>query len=308
MSSIRTNFAAITALETLSQTNKMLEKTQNHISTGYRVATAADNAAYWSIATTMRSDNKALSAVKDALGLGKATIDVAYTALDKSIDVVTQIKAKLVAARQPGVDRKAIQAEISQLQNQLQNIADSASFSGENWLKVDSSAASYNGTKTVVASFTRTSTGVSIGTISINIDNIKLFDANSTATGILDKTATTPNGGVTYSVVTLDISTLTDSANDLQDLEAIIGTVDSAISSMTTAASNLGAAKKRVDLQSDFINSLTDSMDRGISQLVDADMNAESTRLKALQVQQQLGVQALSIANASSQTILSLFR
>ena len=308
MSSIRTNFAAMTALQTLNQTNKMLEQTQDRISTGYRVSTAADNAAYWSIATTMRSDNKALSAVKDALGLGKATIDVAYTALDKSIDVVTQIKAKLVAARQPGVDRKAIQAEIDELQNQLQNIATSASFSGENWLSVDSSAASYNGTKTVVASFTRTSTGVSIGTISINIDNIKLFDANATASGILDKTATTPNGGVTYSVVTLDISTLTDSAADLQDLEAIIGTVDTAISDMTTAASNLGAAKQRVDLQADFVNSLTDAMERGISQLVDADMNAESTRLKALQVQQQLGVQALSIANASSQTILSLFR
>ncbi len=308
MSSIRTNFAAMTALQTLNQTNKMLEQTQDRISTGYRVSTAADNAAYWSIATTMRSDNKALSAVKDALGLGKATIDVAYTALDKSIDVVTEIKAKLVAAREPGVDRTAIQAEIDELQNQLQNIAQSASFSGENWLSVDSSAASYNSTKTVVASFTRTSTGIQIGTISINIDNIKLFDASATATGILDKTATTPNGAATYSVATLDISALTDSAADLQDLEAIIGTVDTAISDMTTAASNLGAAKQRVDLQSDFINSLTDAIDRGISQLVDADMNAESTRLKALQVQQQLGVQALSIANSSSQTILSLFR
>ncbi len=308
MSSIRTNFAAMTALQTLNQTNKMLEQTQDRISTGYRVSTAADNAAYWSIATTMRSDNKALSAVKDALGLGKATIDVAYTALDKSIDVVTEIKAKLVAAREPGVDRTAIQAEIDELQNQLQNIAQSASFSGENWLNVDSSATSYNSTKTVVASFTRTSTGIQIGTISINIDSVKLFDASATATGILDKTATTPNGAVTYSVATLDISTLTDSANDLQDLEAIIGTVDTAISDMTTAASNLGAAKQRVDLQSDFINSLTDAIDRGISQLVDADMNAESTRLKALQVQQQLGVQALSIANSSSQTILSLFR
>jgi len=308
MSSIRTNFAAMTALQTLNQTNKMLEQTQDRISTGYRVSTAADNAAYWSIATTMRSDNKALSAVKDALGLGKATIDVAYTALDKSIDVVTEIKAKLVAAREPGVDRTAIQAEIDELQNQLQNIAQSASFSGENWLSVDSSAASYNSTKTVVASFTRTSTGIQIGTISININNIKLFDANGTASGILDATSTTTNGGVTYSVATLDISTLTDSAADLQDLEQIIGHVDDAISDMTTAASNLGAAKQRVDLQSDFINSLTDAIDRGISQLVDADMNAESTRLKALQVQQQLGVQALSIANSSSQTILSLFR
>ena len=308
MSSIRTNAAAMTALQTLTQTNKELEQTQNRISTGYRVSTATDNAAYWSIATTMRSDNKALSTVKDALGLGKATVDVAYTALEKSIDVVTEIKAKLVAAREPGVDRAKIQSEIDELQNQLTSIAESASFSGENWLNVDSSAASYNATKSVVASFTRTSTGVSIGTISININNIKLFDASATATGILDTESTTTNGGVTYSVVTLDISTLTDSANDLADLEQIIGTVDSAISSMTTAASDLGAGKKRIEMQSDFVSSLMDAIDRGVSQLVDADMNAESTRLKALQTQQQLGVQALSIANASSQTILSLFR
>ncbi len=308
MSSIRTNAAAMTALQTLTQTNKELEQTQNRISTGYRVSTATDNAAYWSIATTMRSDNKALSTVKDALGLGKATVDVAYTALEKSIDVVTEIKAKLVAAREPGVDRAKIQSEIDELQNQLTSIAESASFSGENWLNVDSSAASYNATKSVVASFTRTSTGVSIGTISININNIKLFDASATATGILDTESTTTNGGVTYSVVTLDISTLTDSANDLADLEQIIGTVDSAISSMTTAASDLGAGKKRIEMQNDFVSSLMDAIDRGVSQLVDADMNAESTRLKALQTQQQLGVQALSIANASSQTILSLFR
>ena len=308
MSSIRTNAAAMTALQTLTQTNKELEQTQNRISTGYRVATATDNAAYWSIATTMRSDNKALSTVRDALGLGKATVDVAYTALEKSIDVVTEIKAKLVAAREPGVDRAKIQSEINELQNQLTSIAESASFSGENWLKVDSSAASYNATKSVVASFTRTSTGVSIGTISINIDNIKLFDASTSATGILDKESTTTNGGVAYSVVTLDISGLTDAADDLADLEEIIGTVDAAISSMTTAASDLGAGKKRIEMQSDFISSLMDAIDRGVSQLVDADMNAESTRLKALQTQQQLGVQALSIANASSQTILSLFR
>ncbi len=308
MSSIRTNAAAMTALQSLTQTNKALEKTQNHISTGYRVGTAADNAAYWSIATTMRSDNKALSAVKDALGLGAATVDVAYTALEKSIEVVGEIKAKLVAAREPGVDRSAIQAEIDELQNQLKSIAESATFSEENWLSVDSSATGYNGTKTVVASFTRTSTGVKIQTISINIDNIKLYDASGTADGILDDEDTTSNGGVTYSVATLDISSLTDSTADLQDLEQIIGWVDSKLDSMTTAASNLGAAKQRIDLQKDFVSSLMDSITRGVSQLVDADMNAESTRLQALQVQQQLGVQALSIANSTSQTILSLFR
>ena len=307
MFSIRTNASAMTALQSLNQTNKALAQTQNRISTGYRVASAADNAAYWSIATTMRSDNKALSAVKDALGLGAATVDVAYTAMDKAIEVVGEIKAKLVAARSPGVDRSAIQAEIDELQNQLKSIADSASFSGENWLSVDSSASGYNATKTVVASFTRTDSGVKVQTLSIDVNSLKLYDASGTASGILDKEYTT-TGGRTFSVATLDISGITDSAADLQDLEEIIGKVDGAISSMTTAASNLGAAKTRIDMQKDFVSSLMDAIDRGVGQLVDADMNAESTRLQALQVQQQLGVQALSIANATSQTVLALFR
>ena len=134
MSSINTNVAAMTALQSLTATNKSLTETQNRISTGFRVADASDNAAYWSIATTMRSDNSALSTVQDALGLGAATVDVAYTGINAAIKVVDQIKSKLVAARQPGVDRGKIQSEITELQSQLRGVADSASFSGENWL------------------------------------------------------------------------------------------------------------------------------------------------------------------------------
>jgi flagellin len=308
MSSILTNISAMTALQTLQQTNKNSEMTQARISTGMRVATATDNAAYWSIATTMRTDNNAMSTVRDALGLGSATIDVAYTALESAIDVVGEIKSKLVAARQPGIDREKVQAEISELQNQLTSIGDSAVFSGENWLSVDSSAASYNDTKSIVSSFSRAADGsVSIGTISISLTSSKLFDANDQS-GILDTTDTTTNGGVDYSVVDLDISALTDSVDDLADLEQMIGHVDDAVAGMTTAAGNLGAVKQRVNLQQEFVGSLMSAIDRGISQLVDANMEEESTRLQALQVQQQLGIQALSIANSSSQNILSLFR
>jgi flagellin len=128
MASILTNVSAMTALQSLNKTNMSMETTQRRISTGYRVGTAEDNAAYWSIATTMRSDNSALSTVKDALGLGAATIDVAYTAMNSAIDVTKAIKDKLVAARQPGVDRTKIQAEVTELQNQLKSIADSAVF------------------------------------------------------------------------------------------------------------------------------------------------------------------------------------
>jgi flagellin len=302
MSSINTNIAAMTALQTLTATNKALTETQNRVSTGYRVADASDNAAYWSIATTMRSDNAALSTVQDALGLGAATIDTAYTGINAALKVVDEIKSKLVAARQPGVDRAKIQSEITELQAQLQGIAESATFSGENWLSVDSSASGYNATKSIVSSFSRAGGAISIGTIDINIDNIKLYDSNGNV-GILDT-----QDGNGDSVANLDISALTDSPADLQHLEDMISTVDGSISSMTDAATALGAAKARIGIQQDFVKSLMDAVDRGIGQLVDADMNEESTKLQALQVKQQLGIQALNIANASSQNILRLFQ
>src|SRR5215470_13238279 len=119
MSSINTNVAAMTALQTLTQTNKSLTETQGRISTGFRVASASDNAAYWSIATTMRSDNSALSAVQDALGLGASKVDTAYAGMDAAIDVVKTIKDKLVAAQEPSADKTKIQGEITQLQDQL---------------------------------------------------------------------------------------------------------------------------------------------------------------------------------------------
>jgi hypothetical protein len=119
MTSIMTNAAAMAALQTLRTINSEMEMTQARVSSGYRVENAGDNAAYWSIATTMRSDNKALSTVKDALGLGAAKVDIAYTAMNSSIDVVSEIKAKLVAAREPGVDKTKIDKELTELKNQL---------------------------------------------------------------------------------------------------------------------------------------------------------------------------------------------
>ena len=307
MSSINTNASAMTALQSLRQTNNAMEHTQTAIATGFRVAGAKDNAAYWSIATTMRSDNKAMDTVKDALGLGAATIDVAYTAIESSIKVTDEIKKKLVAATEPGVDKAKVQAEISELQKQLTAIGDSASFSGENWLSVNSSATGYNSTKSVVSSFTRSGSAVSIGTTDIDITTITLFDSNGTI-GILDQDRTDAASSISGVVSSLDISTLTDSAGDLAIIEAYVQLADDAISDMTEGATVLGAISARIDLQKEFIGNLMDAVERGIGQLVDADMNKESVKLQALQVQQQLGIQALSIANGNSQNILSLFR
>ena len=302
MSSLLTNNSALTALQTLNATAQALTSTQAHISSGLRVASASDNAAYWSIATTMKSDNGALSAVKDALSLGSATIDVQSSALNSTVDV---IKSKLVAATQPGVDRTKVQAEIGSLQKQLKSVADSASFSGQNWLSVDSSAAGYNATKSIVSSFSRDAAGaVSVGTIDVDTSSTKLYDSNG-QTGILDKSRT--QGSTTTTIDTLDISALTDSSADLSTINDYVKIVDSALSDVTAAASDLGASKTRIASQTNFVQNLSDSITKGVGSLVDADMNQESTKLQALQVQQQLGVQSLSIANQNSSMILKLF-
>ena len=321
MTSINTNIAAMAALQTLQATNRSMDATQNRISTGFRVAEAKDNAAYWSIATTMRSDNKALSAVEDSLGLGAAKVDIAYTALESAIDVVDEIKAKLVAASEPGVDKTKIQSEISELKKQLQSIASSASFSGENWLQNDAAAAA--GNKDIVASFNRDSTGaVSIGTITVDVTAMTLIGTVNETTGVLTKNynadgISVPAGNATDYVL-LDAGAtgtaasgteiaLTGTTTTLQ-ISSMIKVVDAILKDMTNVAANLGAAKSRIELQQNFVSNLTDSISSGIGALVDADMTEESTRLKALQTQQQLGVQALSIANSSSQSILQLFQ
>jgi len=238
---------------------------------------------------------------------------IGQSPLPCAIDVAKAIKDKLVAARQPGVDRTKIQSEITELQNQLKSIADSAVFSGENWLSTDSSAASYNATKSIVSSFSRTNGNITIGTISVDVTKLTLYDggAGTSQVGILDglrDTTGTVSPTGTFSVANISISALTDNAADITTLKQYIVGVDNSISEMTSSASTLGATKQRVTLQKNFVGALMDAVDRGISTLVDADMTEQSTKLQALLVQQQLGTQALSIANQNSQNILALFK
>ncbi|MBR0968552.1 flagellin [Bradyrhizobium diazoefficiens] len=301
MSSLLTNSTAMTALQTLRSVSSQLSTTQNRISTGQRVATASDNAAYWSIATSMRADNAALSAVSDSLGLSAATVDTEYTALTTvvgdSSSGLTKLQSLLVQAKTAGIDRTKIQADVTQIQQQMKATASAATFNGVNWL---STTATTPTTVNLVSSFSRVGGTPTTGSISLTVANYSLY--TSTQGGILDKVSGTA------SVDTIDISTLTDSAADQTTLDGYITQVTGAINSVAAAAANLGAVKNRISTNTEFVKSLMDSVDRGIGQLVDADMNQESTRLAALQVQQQLGVQALSIANNSSQSILSLFR
>ncbi|WP_438750972.1 flagellin [Pararhizobium sp. O133] len=181
MTSIHTNAGAIAALQTLRSIDSDVTATQGRISSGLRVQTAADNAAYWSISTTMRSDNRALSTVHDALGLGAATVDTAYSGMEAVADVLSEIKAKIIAAREPGIDKAKIQKELDQLKDGIVSIATSASFGGVNWLSTDIADDLANVSTfraELVSSFVRSSSGnVSVNTIDIDLAGISLLNA-----------------------------------------------------------------------------------------------------------------------------------
>ena len=320
MTSLMTNTAAIAALDTLRSITASMNETQKRVSSGYKVETASDNAAYWSIATTMRSDNMALAAVEDALGFGAAKTDTAYTGLEAAVDVVTEIKAKLVAAREPGVDKEKINKELTELKAQLSSISESASFSGENWLY--NAAAAAVGTKEMSGSFVRAADGtVSVETLTFDTADSVLIDTVDATRGLLTKdyivkvddgsaTGTTMTyflidaGGTGTSGTVVELS----STNTDEEVEGMISAVDAMLADITDAAATLGAINMRVEMQTDFVADLMDVIDTGVGRLVDADMNEESTRLKALQTQQQLGIQALSIANTNSENVLALFQ
>ncbi|RUW87126.1 flagellin, partial [Mesorhizobium sp. M8A.F.Ca.ET.023.01.1.1] len=268
MASIMTNAAALTALQSLNATQKSLDTTQSRISTGYRVSQASDNAAYWSIATTMRSDNQAMSTVSDSLGLGASKVDTAYTGMNSAITTINSIQQKLTASYgQTDAAKEKTQVEIAALQAQLKGYADSATFSGTNMLSVSTASGTAADVK-VVSAFNRTSAGaVSISTIDVKVESIKLYDSGAapTAKGILDTarlgttgaattTAQAPTlggpivAGDTYSVASLAIFSGTTAASDAQ-ISQMMTVVDAALKEMTTAATKLGAAKSSIDLQ-----------------------------------------------------------
>jgi len=278
-------------------TQQNLQTTENQISTGLKISTAADNAAYWSIGAKMTSQTGALGAVSDALNESGSLLSTMTTALNSTLTIMQAIKNDLIAAEQPGAAATSIQTDIAAQQQALMSIGSSATFNGQNFL--DTSAP---GTVSLVASYD-SSTGV--GTISIDTTTTQLFDTATTAAtaGILGSTGTA--SGVSILNINIDPSGTAATSGAIQNM---LLDVETAISSITTASSTLGATTTNVTNQSTFISALSDSLTNGISSLVDADMNQASTRLSALQVQQQLGIQALSIANSNTQLILKLFQ
>lgn len=320
MYSLHTNTAAIGAQRMLRSNDADLFRAQSQTSTGLRISASADNAAYWSIATTIKSDNRALHAVQDGLGFGAAVLDTAEVGFSQVIDVMTVIKQKLVAAREPGVDRDKVNAELTELRSQVRSIAEASSFAGENWLHM--TQAGQSGPQEVIASLTRgLDTGTSVQTIDYDMTSVPdtqqvfyIVDDVTGDNGIVTNSAfadslglTTPwvlfNGRNGGGYTEIEISNATADS----DIEEMISVVDAMTQKMIGRAATLGALQQRIDLQKDFNDDIGQAMERGVGKLIDADMNAVSARLRALQSQQQLGQSALSIANEQPQNILRLY-
>lgn len=274
MSSILTNSSALVALQTLKSINKDLAHTQNAISTGMEIASAKDNSAIWGISKVMESDVAGFQAVSDSLSLGESTVAVALAGAEQITNLLTEMKEKVVTATGNNVDHTKIDADVTELKNQITSIIAASQFNGANLLNTA------GGDITVLSSLDRDASG-NVSAVDITVTSVD-FEANLDLTTVDVTSATAADGSVTA------VETLIQTAVD--------------------GASALGASAKRLSDQNEFVGKVMDAMKNGISALVDADMEEASARLQALQTQQQLGVQALSIANQAPQTILSLFR
>ncbi len=282
--SVNTNVSAFVALQNLSATNMDLAVTQNRINTGMKVASTKDDSATFAIAQNLRADIGGLNAVKSSLDRAKSTLDVAISAAEAISDTLIQMKEKAVAASDTGLDtdsRTALQNDFNALSEQLVSYVNSASFNGTNLLK--------NGEGSISAILDADATQ------SLAVTNQALDDTE------LGAFMTDGGTGVASTVTT---ATWANAAAAGTSATA----VDTAIEAMNTSLAELGSASRQVDGQIEFTGKLNDVISTGIGNLVDADLAKESARLQSLQVKQQLGLQALSIANQAPQSVLSLFK
>ena len=271
--SINTNPGAMVALQSLSATNRQLETTQMRVTTGLKVSGPKDNAATFAIAQNMRGDIAGLGAVKTNLALGQSITNVAIDAGKAIADLLVEMKAKAVQASQEGLDPNsyvALNQEFTSLRAQIDSIVATAAFNGTNLISSAGAVSALKVLSTVDGSTISVSAGQSIDATALQIQSASLTNATVAFTA----------------------------------LQAI----DTAIVSVSNALASLGSAANRLDIQADFTGKLQDILKQGVGNLVDADLATESANLQAHQIKQQLGVQALSIANAGPQAILALFR
>ncbi len=275
MTSILTNNGAMLALQTLSSINNDLTDTQAAISTGKEIGSAKDNSAIWAISKVMESDVAGFEAVSDSLALGESTVAVAAAGAEQITDLLKEMKEKVVAATGENVDNTKLTADVDELKNQITSVIAASQFNGANLLN-----AAGNAGITVLSSIDRDAAGaVSASNITVaSVDFETNLDLTTVAVG-------TPGAAET----------------SVTEIEALIQTA-------VDGAAALGASASRIEQQSEFVSKVTDAMKSGIGSLVDTNMEEASARLKALQTQQQLGVQALTIANSAPETLQQLFR
>ncbi|MBB4098861.1 flagellin [Sphingomonas kyeonggiensis] len=281
--SVNTNVGAMAALQSLNETNKGLSQVQSRINTGLKVASTKDDSASYTIAQGLRGDMGGLNAVSSSLSRAKSVTDVAVAGAEQISDVVNQMKAKAYQAADAGIDtatRDALNSDFVALRDQITTIVKSSDFNGTNLLKAG------GGTVTALQS---------------------LQDSNSASTTWDPDSLSVANQGLDLGGSTVTIAsgaTISTQAT----AQAMIDTITTTQGNLKTSLSTLGAASRKIDAQSTFTSKLSDVIEGGIGNLVDADLAKESAKLQALQVKQQLGVQALSIANQAPSTITSLFR
>lgn len=281
MSSILTNNSAMVALQTMKSINANLADTTNAISTGKDIATAKEGSAIWAISRVMESDVAGFNAVSDALELGESTTAVASAAADQIVNVLEEMKELAISANSENVDFAKIQNDISERAEQVASIISAAQFNGANLLATDVDG---NGATSlsIVSSLDRVGSAAPTPA-TIDVDSVD-FEAN------------------------IDLATNLTAITDTTTAATALGEIEGFLQVAIDGAAALGASAKRLEDQQGFVSKLTDAMKSGIGALVDTDMEAASARLQALQTQQQLGVQALSIANQAPQTLLQLFR
>ena len=273
--SVHTNKSALVALQNLNKTNSELEDVQGRINTGLSVNNASDNAAVWAIAQGQRADIGALNSVKMSLDRARSIAEVSSTAGETVSDLLVQLKEKVVAAMDTSIDtssRTALDSDFKSILRQITQTVQNAQFDGANLLD---------------------------GSLPSNLKFLANADANSYIT--LSKQTLSLGGSVITIAATASLGTITQATS-------ILGQLSTSISLTNQALGNLGSQQKQIEGHSTFVGKLTDVLNTGVGNLVDADLAKESARLQALQVQQQLGAQALSIANSAPQIILSLFR
>ena len=280
MSSILTNNSAMVALQTLKMINKDLAKVQSDVSTGKDIASAKDNSAIWAISKVMESDVAGFEAVSDSLAVGESTVAVALAGAEQIVDTLKEMKELAVAGQSETADFAKINADMLEKIDQITAITNGSQFNGVNLL----------------------------------IDDIDGNGATAlTVVSSLDRVGNAAPTVSTISVATVDFTTDLDATSitaitDATEAATAFGEIEAFITIAIDGAAELGASAQRISDQRDYITKLSDAVKSGIGALVDTDMEAASARLQALQTQQQLGVQALSIANQAPQTILSLFR